>query len=240
MASSMNDFKIMINSSPRSGSAWLQSNLMNAMFEIIKNKDQDFKENFLSRTHTPEMLLGMFPANILQTTIIRNPLDIIPSIITKTYGGLGSTVSLGINMPHEMKQIPEDDHFIDGQVKVAKKYLENTLKNFDNLHAFTFEDVTQNMQFVVDTFVKELGLSHIELNSNEILMTRAKNNIETFNYGHPGYSNAVPVEEKPEVYYRIKEKVEKSKSVASLTDLYQSVLYEIKFKKDKQDKKWNI
>lgn len=230
----------MINSSPRSGSAWMQYAISYYMGSMFNDQEKYSFENFLSRTHTPEMLLGVFPENTIQTIIIRNPLDIIPSIITKTYGGLGDTVSLGVNMPHEMKHIPEDSHFIDGQIKVAKKYFENTLKNFDNLYAFTFEDVIENFQFVLNTFLTKFNLPDIEVHEKNIIMPLARRSIETFDYGHPGYSNALPVNEKPEVYYRIKEKVRNADGIDDLMEIYQSLINEINFKKQKVDKKWNI
>lgn len=218
----MNEFKIMINSSPRSGTAWLQTCIVNALGLSLKqeNLDHEWYDRHLSRSNTPEMLLGKFPNGVVQSTIIRNPLDIIPSIITKTYGGLGNTVTLGISMPHEYTQMPSKINFINGQIKVAKKYVEYTTKNVDNLFAFTFEDVTKDVQSVVDRIFKELELDIVSLGDVNKLIELAKENIETFKYEHPGHNNPLPIEQKPDIYYEIKDMVRHGEGFDHLMYLY--------------------
>lgn len=221
--------KVIINAPPRSGTAYflfLIEYTFNQLFNIDNEHSPDIYRSTL-RSHNPEMLLATFPKTTLQTSIIRNPLDLIPSIVTKTIGGLGNTVSLGKAMPHELDLIPPNDEFILGQIQVYSKYLEFALKNIDNLTLFTFEQITQEPDFVMDKILNKLNISkRIEYSLFELL-NLADKYIVYHKLAEYGYNNPLPIPQdslikKPKIYYELKEQmlsVEETKPLMNLYDL---------------------
>ena len=97
----MDKIRIIINSCPRSGHAWLQTVLMDSLGRRPEINFDDIHDNFITRANTPAMLLGKFD-NAIQTTILRDPATIIPSIVTKTMGYRAAEISE--DMPKEERK----------------------------------------------------------------------------------------------------------------------------------------
>lgn len=208
--------KVVINSSPRSGHAWLQMVLHAATgYDHKVNMGDPDGEKFIIRSNTPVMLLATFQ-DIKQAVILRDPFDLIPSIITKTVGGLGNTVTSGIPMPHEMGKLPSLERLILDQVDVYKRYADGIRKNINNLYPYLFEEVTEDISSVVK------DLSGLDISNEKIpqLLTDSELRIRRVNLNDPGYNNAVPIAKKPDVYYQLKEMVLESKRTDEVLDIY--------------------
>ena len=233
----MDRLRILINASPRSGHAWLQYLLFNS----LKNSDGvnlgDATNNFIIRSNSPVILNGRFD-DILQVTILRNPMEIIPSIVTKTMGGLGNTVTSGIAMPHEMLEPPSLRNLVYDQFTIYSLWVENIVNNLDKVMPFTFEQVTQDTEFVMDSIMDNFDVDYnLVLNKNiPLSIEDAKIKISQHNKGEIGFNNPVPVDRKPDVYYRLKEIVENHKRLDATVRLYND---SCKLIKDAQSK-WKI
>jgi hypothetical protein len=194
--------KILINSAPRSGTAWMQYILYNYKLTLLKDVEYGgniYADSFVLRIHTPVALLAKFDG-ITQTTILRDPIDLIPSVITKIMSGLGDSIVSGIAQPHEYNHV-SIDRLIMEHFYVYKNYLYGIEKNIKNLKPFTFEQVTADIEYVVK------NLLDINANNNSInsLKESARKRIQIHNKGDLAINNAVPVDQKPEVYYKIKD-----------------------------------
>ena len=217
--------RILINSSPRSGHAWLQFVLAH-----YKGNSSDIDlgdiggDQFIVRANTPIMLLATFK-DITQTVILRDPRQLIPSIVTKTMGGLGQTVTSGVAMPHEYNNLPSLDALIDEQFNVFRRYAIGIEENIERLVPFTFEQVTQDLSFVVKKLI------NYEVPNSDIpdLVDLARKRIRQHNKGNVAYNNAVPVEKKPDIYYEIRDKVLSAERLDKCLGIYEKtkeVIYE--------------
>ena len=177
--------------------------------------------DFVIRSNVPLMLLGQFE-DAVQTTILRSPFEIIPSIITKTVGGIGGVVSAGVALPPETNKIISIDHHIDSQYYVYEAWCYGIMKNINNLLPFTFEQVTQDIEYVLQTIFDQFDIEHKNINNIEIprLIEIAKDKIRQHDKGHVGYNNAVPVNKKPDAYYEIQKELNKFKKIKQLNDMY--------------------
>lgn len=196
--------QIIINAMPRSAAAWLQFLLARAISpnkQINTSVIPDYND-FVIRMNNPAVLYAKFD-DFTQVNIIRNPFDIIPSVITKTYGGIGDTVSNGIAMPSEMPKFDMDSH-IKAQISMYKGYSEAALINRDRLKLFTFDQVTKNIEYVTSALLGEEKKLYNEYIPNYI--TWSKPRIRTHDLSEPGYNNALP-EKKPDIYYEIKDRL---------------------------------
>jgi hypothetical protein len=196
--------QIIINAMPRSAAAWLQFLLARAISpnkQINTSVVPDYND-FVIRMNNPAVLYAKFD-DFTQVNIIRNPFDIIPSVITKTYGGIGDTVSNGIAMPSEMPKFDIDSH-IKAQISMYNGYAEGALLNRDRLKLFTFDQVTKDIEYVTSALLGEEKKLLNEYIPNYV--TWAKPRIRTHDLSDPGYNNALP-EKKPDIYYEIKDRL---------------------------------
>jgi hypothetical protein len=177
--------------------------------------------DFVIRSNVPLMLLGKFD-DMVQTTVLRSPFDIIPSIITKTVGGIGGVVSAGVALPPETNKIISIEHHIDSQYYVYEAWCYGIMKNIDNLLPFTFEQVTQDIEYVLKSIFNKFDIDHKNISNNDLdrLIGVAKNKIRQHDKGHPGYNNAVPVIKKPDAYYEIQEELKKFRKNKELNEMY--------------------
>lgn len=217
----MDRLRILINSSPRSGHAWLQYLLFNSLKHPNNVNLGDTVNDFIVRTNVPVILNGNFK-DILQVSILRNPQDIIPSIITKTMGGLGSTITSGIPMPHEMGNLPPIENLVEDQFRVYSLWSNSMTENLDKVMAFTFEQVTTDTEFVMESIMKNFNVEYnIVLNQNiQSSIEDARSKIFQHDKGEVGFNNPVPIDKKPEVYYQIKEVVDNHRLLKPALSLY--------------------
>jgi len=196
--------RILINSAPRSATTWLQfilyhHKITSLNINNIKYGPDIYSPAFIIRSHVPVTLLAKFD-DITQTTILRDPLDLIPSIITKTAGGLRDSVVSGIPQPIERDYANLESLIIDKFI-VYKNYAHGIEKNIKNLKPFTFDQVTLNIEYVVKHL---LGLEADNKNIDN-LKKSAKKTIKVYDKGDLGLNNALPVDKKPDVYYKVKD-----------------------------------
>ncbi len=219
----MKDIRILVNASPRSGHTWLQYLLLKSVNFDRSISMGEIENKFIIRTNAPVILLGNFD-DIIQTTVLRNPIDIIPSIITKTVGGLGNTIASGIAMPHEHNELPSLSMLVNDQFDVYKRWAGSTIKNIDNILAFTFDQITSNPEFVVNYVMSNFDYQYNKLSNDQLqqLMDEARRSINQHDKGHPAFNNPLPVDEKPEVYYEIKQLVESHSRLNEAIDLFHS------------------
>lgn len=206
--------KIILNSAPRTGLAWLQFVLSESMPKM-ENKSNVVADNFIVRSHVPVMLLGNFN-DITQCFVLRSPLDLISSIVTKTMGGYGFTINNGKSMPNE--NINNNIKLlIDAQFDQYILYSSCATKNIDNIMPFTFEQVTKDINYVT----KNILNANI---SNELipeLMKKSMSKVIVHDKGHPGYNNFLPTENKPEVYETIKSMLKENKKMIEMQEVYE-------------------
>jgi hypothetical protein len=194
--------RILINSAPRSATAWMQFLLYNYKLTLLKDVEYGgniYADSFVLRIHTPVALLAKFDG-ITQTTILRDPVELLPSVITKIMSGLGNSIVSGVAQPHEYNHV-SIDRLIAEHFYVYKNYAYGIEKNIKNLKPFTFEQVTTDIEYVV----KNLLDINADNNSIDRLKESARKRIQIHNKGDVGINNAVPVDQKPEIYYKIKD-----------------------------------
>jgi predicted house-cleaning noncanonical NTP pyrophosphatase (MazG superfamily) len=196
--------QIIINTMPRSGSAWLQFLLARAIAPDRRINTSAVPDNndFVIRMSAPAVLYAKFD-DFVQVNIVRDPFEIIPSVITKTYGGIGDTVSNGIAMPSEMPKFDMDGH-IKAQISNYNSYAESAIINQKNLKIFTFDQATKDIEHVTKKLLGEDKKLYNDYIPNYI--TWAKSRIRTHELSEPGYNNALP-EKKPDIYYEIKDRL---------------------------------
>jgi len=196
--------RILINSAPRSATTWLQfilyhHKITSLNINNIKYGPDIYSPAFIIRSHVPVTLLAKFD-DITQTTILRDPLDLIPSIVTKTAGGLRDSVISGIPQPIERDYANLESLIMD-KFTVYKNYAHGIEKNIKNLKPFTFDQVTLNIEYVVKHL---LGLEADNKNIDN-LKKSAKKTIKVYDKGDLGLNNALPVDKKPDLYYKVKD-----------------------------------
>jgi hypothetical protein len=149
--------------------------------------------------HHPIALYAKYDT-INQIYIAREPKELIASIVTKTLGGLGDTVSNGIAMPPEFDSKTSISSLIVNQLHMFENYSRCALANTDRIKIYTFDTITKNIEAVVKN---ELGENYDVPNSDiPYLLEKAKSWIKVHNTGHPGFNNGVPTE-KPKEYYDV-------------------------------------
>lgn len=233
----MKDIRILVNASPRSGHTWLQYLLLKSINFDRSVSMGEIEDKFIIRTNAPVILLGSF-TDIIQATVLRNPLDIIPSIVTKTMGGIGNTVTSSIPMPHEYNNLPPLEMLVDDQFDVYKRWAGSTIKNIDEVFAFTFDQMINSPGFVVETVMSNFDYEYtkIEDRDMEYLMSEARRMINQHDKGHPAFNNPLPVDTKPDIYYQIKDIVESHPRLQESIDLFDTAN---KIIIDSQDRRLN-
>lgn len=196
-------YQILINSMPRSATTWLMFVLSNKISpEARMNNSATPSEEFVIKTHTPISLWARYD-NFTQVNIVRNPIDIISSVITKNFGGIGSTVSNGVAIASENPDMNIDSHIVS-ELQTYTGYAEGALQNLDKLKIFTFEQVTQDIEHVSRTLLGD----HMVIYNNEIpyLESLAARRIRVHKLAHPGFNNGMPCE-KPAIYNTVKDRL---------------------------------
>lgn len=224
--------KILINSSPRSAHAWLQYVLWYANnFDRSIELGEMYAEKMIVRTNNPITLYGSFK-EIKQVTVLRNPVDIVPSIMAKAYGGFGQTTIAGRTMPSETNELPNLDKMAEHQIEIYRRWAIGMSDNIDNLFAFTFEQATEDVEFVTKSLLGT-GISNTKI---EDILKKAADGISQHDKGHPGFNNPIPTKEKPPVYYEAREVVLNRPEIKDALALYENVKSIILNKQED----WNI
>jgi hypothetical protein len=77
--------------------------------------------SFIVRANSPITLLAKFE-EITQITTLRDPIDLIPSSVTRAMHGLGDNIILGKSAPHENNYVNLDRLIIES-FNVYKNYI---------------------------------------------------------------------------------------------------------------------
>jgi hypothetical protein len=224
----MKKVRVLINSAPRSGHAWLQYLLLKSVNFDNNISMGEIHDQFIIRENVPVTLLAKFP-DVVQTTVLRSPLEIIPSVVTKTIGGFGNTRTMGVSMPHENNSLPSLDQLIDGEFNVYKRWSGSIIKNIKELEAFTFEQVCENPEFVVDRIMSKFDYKYNKVNNTKLdeLIKEARMGISQHDKGSPGFNNPLPIEKKPDIYYEALDIVKNHKRLEESIDLFNLAKIEI-------------
>ena len=230
----MKNIRVLINSAPRSGHAWLQYLLLKSVNFDNNISMGEIHSQFIIRENVPVTLLAKFP-DVVQTTVLRSPLEIIPSVVTKTIGGFGNTRTMGVSMPHENNSLPSLDQLIDGEFNVYKRWSGSIIKNIENLEAFTFDQVCDNPEFVVDSIMANFQYEYFKVKNIDlpILLKEARHGISQHDKGNPGFNNPLPIEKKPDIYYEALDIVKNNKRLQESIELFELAKDEI-YKKQGQ------
>lgn len=230
----MKSIRVLINSAPRSGHAWLQYLLLKSVNFDNNISMGEIHSQFIIRENVPITLLSKFP-DVVQTTILRSPLEIIPSVVTKTIGGFGNTRTMGVSMPHENNSLPSLDQLVDGEFNVYKRWSGSIIKNIENLEAFTFDQVCNNPEFVVDRIMANFQYEYFKVKNIDlpILLKEARQGISQHDKGNPGFNNPLPIEKKPDIYYEALDIVKNNRRLQESMELFELAKDEI-YKKQGQ------
>lgn len=208
--------KIIINAFPRSGSAWLQFLIHSHKIDTFKSAQWSGNiktDSFVIRMHSPVTLLGQFDG-ISQVCVLRDPVDAIASSVTKTLCGFSTRVVGGLPVPTD-DQTLNPTQLILGSFDVYENYIYGMENNIKNLKLFTFEQITQDIEFTIKEIVNEKA-DNKQISS---LMKSAEGMIKTFTT-ESGSSNALPVKQKPESYYSIRDKITSNVRFRSINKMY--------------------
>jgi len=193
------------------------------------------RKDFVIWTHVPFMLLSEFK-DVLQITIVRDPDEVIPSICDKLDSGVGLDVHDNQITYHN----PNSDLFqtrseyVSNSVNSASleylSYLDNIKNNFNNILVFSFEQVINNIELVIDAIAKSFNEEYKSFTKEQVL--------EIDNLIHEKWkteegenllrSNRGPSTNKPESYYNFKETFINSEIRNELQKSYTDILKQIK------------
>ena len=224
----MKSIRVLINSAPRSGHAWLQYLLLKSVNFDNSISMGEVHDQFIIRENVPVALLATFP-DVVQTTVLRSPLEIIPSVVTKTIGGFGNTITMGVSMPHENNNLPSLEQLIEGEFNVYKRWSGSIIKNIKNLEAFTFDQVCNSPEFVVDKIMSNFEYEYFKVKDIDMptLLREARQRINQHDKGNPGFNNPLPIEKKPDIYYEALDIVKNHRRLQDSTKLFELAKEEI-------------
>ena len=221
--------KILLNSYPRTGMSFL-GNLLRVAFK--RNLSDEYgeysnREDFFLWSHTPVMLLGKFDG-IAQITIVRDPIEVIPSLAAKLDSGIGLSVhdsQITYHNPHKESFESYEEyvqHTITSMSDEFLSYLENTLNNFDDLIVVSFDDVVNDTKKTIDFIMDSVKQDFTELSESEILIINDiyYNQCQEEDESIPVAARRMPVTEKPQEYYDFKDALLKSDKIDKLVDAY--------------------
>lgn len=229
--------KIVINSHPRTGISRLLEYIRISYDRTNKKEYGEYsnKKDFLLWTHIPVMLLSKFD-DIKQITIIRHPDDVIPSVCDKLDSGVGLDVHDGQityhNTNDNLFNTKEDyiAHTVNNASMEYLSYLENTIFNFNNLTVFTFEDVINNIDIVIDKISSYFNDDHIKFNKDMVYILdkqihdKWKEEEKQFLIR----ANRGPKLDKPESYYKFKKEFLSNPLRDEILEKYKTLISMIK------------
>jgi hypothetical protein len=229
--------RLIINSNPRTGIARLLEFIRIAYDRTNKKEYGEYsnRKDFVIWTHVPFMLLSEFK-DILQITIVRNPDEVIPSICDKLDSGVGLDVHDNQITYHNPNSdlFQNRSEYVSHSVNSASleylSYLDNIKNNFNNILVFSFEQVVNDIELVIDTIAKYFDQEYKSFTKEEVL--RINDLIHEKWKTEEGKnflrSNRGPSTSKPESYYNFKETFINSEIRNELQKSYMDILKQIK------------
>ena len=97
--------------------------------------------------------------------------------------------------------------------------------NIENLIPFTFDQVTKDPSFTVETILSNFDRKYNAPNNLDLetLKEKAAMQISMHDKGDIGYNNAVPVDKKPDIYYELLDLTLADPRIQELDILYHQV-----------------
>lgn len=237
--------RIIINSPPRAANTYFFNHLRDSFF----HNDFDHanpreagewsqRDSWVIICHEPLLFLADIPS-VVQTTVLRNPVDFLSSIINKHSYGFGDKTIVGkpnIVEEHIEQILKDKDGWLNENLHqesmMWEGYTYNARKAIDRIYPFTFEQVTNNIIPVIQTLHDAVAEADP---SRDPVRIRTPQEIAMFDNfqndylmkndpGHAkGATNSLPVE-KEASYYEIRKAVEQFERMPRLMDLYNDTL----------------
>jgi hypothetical protein len=229
--------KIVINSNPRTGISRLLEFVRIAYNRTNKKDYGEYsnRKDFVIWTHVPVMLLSNFD-DILQITIVRNPDDVIASICNKLDSGVGLDVhdnQIAYHNPN-LNLFKDRSEYISHTVNSASleylSYLENIKNNFDNLLVFSFEQITQDIDLVINKIAQYFNEEYKSFTKEETLKITDIVHEKWKREEHKLFllSNRGPIQTKSKSYYEFKKCFIDTEIRNQLYKSYNEILKQIK------------
>ena len=225
--------KIAITTMPRSGSSYYARLLRMTYTENNPGRSREGEwsqdDSWVIKVHEPILLMANVP-NMVQTTILRNPVDNVSSIINKSSFGFGGSTIIGRPeiVEDNIKRMLEDkqrwlNEAIFQEMHMWMGYTHNMINNIDNVIPYTFEQLTQEDHWVLTSFIKQLDivdsiriLSPKDIEDEKIRWSEElKNDINHSS----GSANLLPVT-KSEMYEEIKNSVLQNSFLSEASAMY--------------------
>ena len=209
------------------------------------------RDSWVIVSHEPIMLLADIES-VVVSTIVRNPVDFLASIITKHAYGFGDATIVGRPeiVEEHMRRIRDNkDKWIEEEIHqeslMWEGYTHHANRRVDKIYPFTFEQVSSQILTVIQNLHE--ATAQIDPNRGPIRLRTQEEIDETereWRYQQKkdinqssGATNGFPIE-KPAEYYEIKDAIVKFDRVKRLQDLYEDTLEKIE--KRQQDFKFKF
>lgn len=215
--------KILLNAYPRSGSTTFTDSLRKSVRDTRPGNYTELAEgnDWIIYKHEPFIHFGFYGDDVVQATILRDPIDAIASNVERWFKGFTGNVIQGVRIVNNGLNIIDsidvlDDQklgFINHQIEIYQSYLKCLEKNIDNVTCFTYSQ-TRNQ---TDICIKNLLiLSGVDI--SKIREYNIDNTISNREDKHPIYYQVREVlmaqEGLYDVYIRVLEQaINKQKSL---------------------------
>lgn len=187
---------IYVNSHPRSGTTYFVR-LLEIRYGFWENNNHLLTKVW--KEHFPQVLLAEIP-DTLQISIVRDPIDCLSSATIKDIGDFIQV------------QKPNKDEFYDlyfkHKVEGYNRYLDNLIKNQNNVMGVSFESVTSSSPELIkkiDSLTSFLPINNFEESYQRSINAMKKSN------NHNSFHNNYPMF-KPTIYEGYKEKIQSYKN----------------------------
>jgi hypothetical protein len=230
-------YKILLNSPPRSGSAFLFS-AARAMYSHDKRDDLDHMvsgewhqtDNWIISAHEPVLFRGVVP-DITMTTVLRDPIDTISSQILKSTYGFSNRTIAGkqeiVDAHMDFLKNKQEEYLQESlyqECRMWSGYTYGAMLAIDRIVPYTFEQVTQKTPGVLSTLYNIAGSSnnYREMDQQAIdeMITRITGAVQDDPAFSSGAANGLPTQ-KPEEYFIIREAVKKYSMIPAILDEYE-------------------
>lgn len=239
--------RVLIVAPPRSATTTMFNHVRDSFFHTDYDSadpreagEWSQRDSWVIVSHEPILLLADIDSTVT-STVVRNPIDFLASIITKHAYGFGDATIVGrpeIVEEHMRRIIENKDAWLEEEIHqesmMWEGYTSHTNKRVGSIIPFTFEQVTNNILTVIQNIHEETAKidpnrGPVRLRTpEEIAETEAewrKQQLKDINQSS-GATNGFPIE-KPAEYYEIKDAIVKFDRVKRLIDLYDDTIDKI-------------
>ena len=229
--------KIAITTMPRSGSSYYAKLLRMMYTEVNPGRSREGEwsqdDSWVIKVHEPILLLANVP-EMVQTMILRNPVDNVASIVNKSSYGFGASTIIGRPeiVEDNIKRLLDDkqkwiNEAIFQELHMWMGYTYNMMKNIDNIIPYTFEQLVEKENEVLTSFTYEIGQENLVEIPTVDSIKNEKNNwsqelLHDINHSS-GSANLLPIK-KSEMYEEIKNSVISNKYIDEAWSMYKEAI----------------